>query len=295
MVLSTAVAGMLAAVLWGASPVVSKRGFSYGGNPRQVTLIVISSGLLVLWAVLIVQHGFSRVTPDISAFGYAVFLGGGVIGTALGRIGNYTGIDRLGASVNSAVVATNPLFATTLAFVFLGEAITGVQAIGIVLVVLGLVVLTLAKGGDLGGWKRAELVFPLLAAMAFGTGGVIRRFGLTTTGASPIEGAVLNEIAAFGAIAGYLVAREGPTFEPIPRRATAYFVATGILSGLGLLMLFTGLQFGRVAIVSTLVATSTLFATVFSYFFLRDLERVTRGIVAGATLVVIGVGLITLS
>lgn len=295
MAVSTYAAGLAAAVLWGASPVVSKRGLSYGGNPWVVTVIVVSSGFALLWSLLLIQHGPGAFAPVLTPRGYAIFLGGGIVGTALGRITNYTGIDRVGASMNSAVVATNPLWATILAFFFLGEAITFVQAAGIVLVVVGLVALTLSKGGDLGGWTRGDLVFPLIAAIAFGSGGVIRRFGLTTTGATPIEGAALNELAAFGVLVGFVLVWKRSELERLSLRALGYFVATGLLSGLGLVMLFTGLETGRVAIVSTLVGTSSLFATAFSWAFLGDLERVTRGLVGGVLLVVAGVVLITLT
>jgi drug/metabolite transporter (DMT)-like permease len=42
------------------------------------------------------------------------------------------------------------------------------------------------------------------------------------------------------------------------------------------------------------VATAPLFTAVFAAVFLKDLERVTRGVVAGGLLVVVGVALVTL-
>jgi drug/metabolite transporter (DMT)-like permease len=81
----------------------------------------------------------------------------------------------------------------------------------------------------------------------------------------------------------------------IPLRGYACFIGAGVLSGSGLLLFFTGLDNGRVAIVTTLVATATLFATAFSYVGLGGIERITRGIVAGVVLVVFGVGEITLT
>ncbi|MGM0592294.1 MAG: DMT family transporter [Halobacteriota archaeon] len=288
------VAGLLAALFWGTSPVMSKRGLSYGGGPMLVTFIVVGTGFVMLWVSVILLQGVDNFAPDLTLYGYGVFLVGGIVGTVLGRISNYTGISRVGASVNSSVVATNPLFATVLALVFLGEYITLLQAAGIVIVVTGLTVLTASKGGDLTGWKRSDLLFPLFAAFAFGAGNVIRRFGLTVTSAQPIEGLALNETAAFFGIVCFLIARREPFFERLPIRAYGYFVATGVLSVLGLLMLFIGLKNGRVAIVTTLSGTSTLFATLFSYLLLGDLERVTRGVAAGATLVVAGISIITL-
>jgi drug/metabolite transporter (DMT)-like permease len=288
-------AALGAALFWGLAPVSSKRGFAHGGDPVSVAIIVIATSAGIFWGGLALTQGPTALAPDLSAFGYGIFLFGGLIGTAVGRIGNYEGIDRVGASVNSAVIASNPLFATTLALAFLGEAVSIVQAVGVVVVVGGLVLLTFSKGGDVAGWQPHELLFPLLAALAYGTASVIRRFGLTTTPARPLEAVALNETAAlFGlGVFAFWSGRHGLT--SIPLRGYAYFLGAGVLSGTGLLLFFTGLDNGRVAIVTTLVATSTLFATAFSYVGLGGIERITREIVAGVALVVVGVGVITLA
>ena len=50
---------------------------------------------------------------------------------------------------------------------------------------------------------------------------------------------------------------------------------------------------GGVAIVDSLAATTSLFTTIFSAVLLGDVERVTRGVITGAMLVVLGAILIT--
>jgi DME family drug/metabolite transporter len=50
---------------------------------------------------------------------------------------------------------------------------------------------------------------------------------------------------------------------------------------------------GRIAVVDPLVATAPLFTIVFSTIWLRDLERVTKGVLAGVLLVVLGAALVT--
>lgn len=83
------------------------------------------------------------------------------------------------------------------------------QAIGIVVVTGGLVPLTFSKGGDITDWKPRELPFPLTTAIAYGTAGVIRRFGLTATPARPLEAVALNETAALLGIGTYALSVAG--------------------------------------------------------------------------------------
>lgn len=284
---------LFTAVLWGLGPIPAKRGLDHGGGPFLIATVIVLTGNVIFWsAVLVTTSGepFSRVPAQ----GVGLFLAAGLIGTVLGRLADYTGVDRVGTSIARAVASTSPLFATVLAFVFLGELITSRQAVGVVIVVAGISVLTFSRGGDVEGWRARDVLFPLAAAIFFAIGYVIRRYGLVTTPATALEGTALNEAAALIGLFAYLIARGGVDTLVAPVKTYSYFLVTGVLSSIGLLSFFVGLNLGRVAIVSSLVGTSPLFTTVFSYVFIRDLERVTRGIAIGAGMVVIGVVLVTL-
>jgi uncharacterized membrane protein len=288
---------LLPALLWGFEPVVAKRGLSLGGTPVQASLVVVLVDSSLYWAGLVglslVRGG--PVVGHLTAETVGVFVLAGVVGTAVGRLAVFAGVRRVGASVNSAVISARPLFATLLALVALGEPLSPSTAAGVVVIVGGLAVLSTARGGDLRGWTPRDLVFPLAAAGAFAVGNVLRRFGLTTSPATALEAVAINEAAALVAVAAYVAARN-PGHLRAPRRSYAYFAVSGVITAGGLLSLFAALALpeGRVALVDPLVATAPLFTAAFAAVFLRDLERVTRGVVAGGVLVVVGVALVTL-
>ena len=285
---------LVPAVLWGFSPVLSKRGMAAGGSSLQasLTLVVVDTSLYA-GALLVLQglDAFASVTPAAAV----VFVGAGLVGTALGRLATFTGVDRVGASINSAGISSRPLFATALAAGFLGQAVEPVVGVGILVLVSGLVVLALSKGGDLSGWNPRDLVFPLAGAFFFGAGNVARAYGLDAFGeVTLLEAVALNEAGALVALAGYGVyAARGDVFSA-PKTTYAYFAGSGTLTAVALLALFAALELGRVAIVDPLAATAPLFTTVFAAVLLKDLERVTRGVVAGAALVVVGAAIVVL-
>ncbi|MEF8801008.1 MAG: DMT family transporter [Halolamina sp.] len=286
---------LVPALLWGFSPILSKRGMAAGGSSLQASLVVVlvdSSLYLVALAVLRGGGAFSGLTTET----LVVFLLAGVFGTALGRLATFTGVDRVGASVNSAGVSARPLFATILAVLFLGEAAALSTAVGVVVLVIGLATLALAKGGDISGWEPYELLFPIAAAGCFAIGNVLRRYGLTSSDVTSLEAVALNELAALVVLFGYAVAggRLGE-IRNSPRETWGYFAGSGVITAVALLSLFAAFRHpeGTVAVVDPLAATAPLFTTVFAYFLLGDLERVTRGVVLGAALVVLGVALVT--
>lgn len=285
---------MVPALLWGFSPVLSKRGMAGGGTAVQAALVVVLVDSAVYWAALVARHGLNPF-PALGPAVVATFAAAGVVGTALGRLAVFEGVHRVGASINSAGISTRPLFATLLALVWLGEPVGLETAVGVVVLVAGLVVLALARGGDVTGWSRTDLVYPLAAAAFFGLGNVVRRFALTTSTASPLQGVAINETAALAVLGGYAIATRGRSFAGAPRRTYLYFTGSGLITAVALLSLFAafGLQAGRVALVDPLTATAPLFTAVFAYFLLEDLERVTLGVVGGAALVVVGAVLVT--
>lgn len=285
---------LLAALIWGFEPVLSKRGLAGGGTALQASLVVVGVDSIVLGLALVALHGtsvFARMTPvTVGVFAFA-----GVVGTALGRLATFAGVHRVGASITSAGISTRPLFATVLALAWLQEPIDAPTAFGIVVLIAGLVVLAFARGGDLGGWRPVELLFPLAGAFAFAVGNVTRRFGLTTIDVTPIQAVTINELGALVALVAYAVAADRQDVTTAPPRTYLYFAVTGVLSAAALLGLFTALahEDGFVAVVDPLTATAPLFTAVFAFFLLSDLERVTRGVLAGAILVVAGAALIT--
>lgn len=286
---------LLPALIWGFTPVLDKRGMSLEGTALQASLVVVVVDLSLFTAALLVTRGpelLDGLDPAVAG----LFLFAGMTGTALGRLAIFVGVDRVGASINSAGISTRPLFAALLALGLLGEPLSVFSGLGVVVLVGGLVVLTYSKGGDLAGWQRQDLLFPVAAAAVFAAGNVLRRFGFTDTGATPLQAVAVNETAALVALLAYALTRDRDAVFAVPRSSYRYFAGSGMLTAVALLAFFTAfsLDAGRVAVVDSLAATAPLFTTVFSAVFLRDVERVTRGVVVGALLVVAGAVLITM-
>ena len=286
---------ILPAILWGFAPIFDKRGMAGGGSSVQASLVVVFVDSTLYWLAIAALHGrnaFAGLTTEV----LAVFVFAGVIGTALGRITIFVGVDRVGASLNSAILSARPLFATLIALAVLGERLGPVTAAGVVVLVSGLALLTVSKGGDLAGWQPRDLIWPLGAAAMFAVANVARRYGMVSSPISALEAVTVNETAGLVALLAFVLAQGPREVLTQPRRTYGHFAASGVLTTVAMLSLMTalGLEDGRIAIVDPLVATAPLFTIVFAAVLLRDLERVTKGVVAGAGLIVVGAAMITI-
>lgn len=289
------VLAILPAIVWGFSPIVDKRGMAGGGSSVQASLVVVLVDTAIYWLAIGVLYGRSAF-EGLTLHVLVVFVLAGLVGTALGRITIFVGVDRVGASLNSAILSARPLFATIFALVLLGEPLGPVTAAGVVVLVSGLALLTISKGGDLMGWQPRDLLWPLAAAALFAIANVGRRYGLVASPITALEAVTINETAALVSIVAFVFAQGPRRVLDRPRRTYGYFAVSGVLTAGALLSMMSALDLegGRVAIVDPLIATAPLFTIIFAGVLLRDLERVTKGVVAGAGLIVVGAAMITL-
>lgn len=282
---------LVGALFLGLGPVVSKRGLASGGTWVSNAVVVLTTRTTLLWiALLAVGDGtlFAGLTPVVAG----LFLLGGVLASGVGRLLFFVGVDQVGSSVCNAISNTRPLFAVVLAVVLLGEALSLPMAVGVVVIVGGLVAISTSRGGDVGGWERVDLLVPVTAAVLFAVGNVVRRQGFTVAPVDILPAVTIGETGALAVVLGYAAAT-GRLRDPLPSRARNYFLVNGVIVSVGLLAVFAALQVGPIVVVDPVTATAPLFTALFAVVLLRDVERVTPGLLAGVVLVVGGVALLT--
>lgn len=286
---------LLTAVMWGIMQAFYKRGLAAGGHPLQSSLTVVGVNLIIFWVLLLAMPNQEGIFKNLSMHAIFIFSLGGILGTALGRWINAVGIDKVGATVNSAASSARPLFTAIIAMVWLGETGEPLLYWGILILVLGIVLLTFSKGGNIQGWHPRTLWIPLAGAAVLAIGNVIRRFGLITTSITVLEALTINQTAAFVVLLSFTLTGKRRNLLQAPRITYLFFITAGIFGAIALMSLFAALENGPVTVVDPLVGTQPLFTTALAYFLLGDLERITWKLIGGVLLVVIGASMIMLS
>ena len=287
---------LLTAVMWGIMQAFYKRGLAAGGHPLQSSLTVVGVNLIIFWVLLLAMPNQEVLFNNISMRAIFIFSLGGILGTALGRWINAVGLDKVGATVNSAASSARPLFTAIIAMIWLGEIGEPLLYWGILILVSGIVLLTFSKGGNIQGWHPRTLWIPLAGAAVLAIGNVIRRFGLMTTSITVLEALTINQTAAFIVLlSSILTGGRRHNLLQATRVSYLFFITAGIFGAVALISLFAALENGPVSVVDPLVGTQPLFTTAIAYFLLNDLERITWGLIGGVLLVVIGASMIMLS
>ncbi|MFC7786911.1 DMT family transporter [Rossellomorea sp. GCM10028870] len=132
---------MLAAVvMWGIYSVCSK----WAMKTVTPMMSILYSGLFGLLILLPFNLSTFLVTNVDASFVQSI-LYTGVISTVVCMVLWNIGVNNLGPSTSGLFLNFNPVFTALLAFVFLGEKMNGLQAVGSVIVIAGCVLFSLLK------------------------------------------------------------------------------------------------------------------------------------------------------
>lgn len=284
---------LVSGLCWGIGPIFSKLGMEHGGRSERATLVVLSVGATIFWVVSLGSGGGLDRIGRLPLAALSAFVVSGFCGTSLAWLLWFRGIDRIGASVSNVVFYSQPLFAVLLAALLLGERLTSTVAVGVVLIVGGITLLSLSSDRKVGSWQLSSLLFPLGAAVLAAGGTVLNRFGFSISAVSPLEAGTVNLTSALPLMVGYALATRRDTFTGVSR-SDLYFVGSGLANAAALFTMFAALETGPVVLVSPIVGTSPLFTTLFASVMLSDVERVTSRTVVSAALTVAGVAVISL-
>jgi uncharacterized membrane protein len=274
----------LAAAICSAAAAIFIRQGLRGSHPYTGFWISLVVGTVGLWTGVLLT-GDVRVSTS----GMVLFALAGLIGTVGGRLARFIAIEKVGASVGAAVMNLQPLIASGLAILLLGEHVTTTIAAGTVVIVLGTVLLSL--GGRSIGFRPWQIVIPLISATCFGVVAILRKIGLAGTGA--VIGTAINLTTALVIFTAFLLLTGRRESMGCRGRNLAYFIAAGVADNGGVFMTVVALTMGSVSVVTPLTASAPLFVLLFAPFLLRGVESLTARIVIGTLMVVLGVYLIT--
>lgn len=133
-------------------------------------------------------------------------------------------------------------------------------------------------------------LFPLMAALSFGSTPVLIRKGLTH--APALVGVTLALFCA-SVIFLPLALRGSRKVDGLQKRGVIFMLLAGLASAGGSIFNYLALSRAPVVLVAPLTSIYPLVTLLCAHLFLKRQERITRRIVAGAALVVAGVATIT--
>lgn len=278
----------------------------------------VSMNILVALVVLPFSSGAPWNWTAFLAFALA-----GIATTWLGRGTALRAIRLIGPARQSAFLISAPIFTGIAGWVILDESPTTLQMAGGMLVLGGLGVLVRSKvtaepviaregaaafeggfqsqGGSIAiptaaSRRTKGYVIAILSAVSFGLGFVARAWGLDHY-PNAVFGALVGALISMALIIGResLNGRLGALLHDNVRNVPLWFVAGGLMSGLGLVLGFSAFFYLPAWAVAVLKGTQGLWTLLWSYLFIREEERLGWSVVLSAALTFGGITVIALA
>jgi uncharacterized membrane protein len=119
----------------------------------------------------------------------------GHLRASIGELG-YVGIERIGVARSVPIVNSSPIVASIFAVVYLGELWVLQNIAGTCLVILGVIMLSMVKPAD-KPWRKLDIIYPVLGAIAFGVSANLRKAGLDVVNIPILAAATTASTAAY--------------------------------------------------------------------------------------------------
>jgi len=276
------VIAILSAVGWAADAILVRKGARTSSIVAAAFLSYLASALF-LWSYLLASFPLRLLRSPAVLY----FVLSGSLQPLLARILYYEAIMRLGVSRAGPLRGSDPLFALLLAVLLLGER-PPLSVYGGTGLIIGGVWLVLARRGSEPDWRVLDIIYPLGAALVSATSQNLRRAGLLVF-PYPVAAAALSTMTSLLLFALFLAVLGKIHLAKPHKQSFPYFSAAALFATSAQLLNFAALSRGEVSVIIPLLNTTPLFTILLSSLFLRESEKVTPSIVAGALLMVAGV------
>lgn len=216
----------------------------------------------------------------------AIFAVSGLVYPAAVTLLNFASNTRLGGNLTAALGNLTPLFAISLAVIFLGEVLHIGQITGIAVLFAGLGLITLAR---IQSHTRAGLWLLLIPVAGAALRGATQPLVKTGLAAWPdaFAAATIAYVMSASVIWSMRLA-VGPRDYGYSRTGVLWFILIGLCNGFALLTLYAALNLGPVTAVAPVVASYPLITYAINRLVLRERAASPLGL-AGIGLSVVGV------
>jgi drug/metabolite transporter (DMT)-like permease len=278
---------LCAAVFWGTSPVLVKRGLTCA-DVSAATLYQQATILLTLFVSALIEGDLFAGKIPVEAV--LVFAATGVVGAYMGRTLFVKSVDQMGASRAQSLNNSSPLITVLLAAVALGERLSFAVLLGVMLIISGVFFVT--HGDAAPGENRPSRRITLAAALAticYGIVPVLKKIG-TDHGGPPVLGALVMHATGLVLLMtlGNLLKIERK-WQRIPGKSLASFVSAGFLYAIGSIFTLKALVHAPASVVAPIWSAQPIVSFFLAKTTLKGIEEVTFRDGAAAALVVLGV------
>lgn len=251
-------------------------------------------GLTFLSVFTWITRGYLLPT-DASASGWFWLMASGFIGIVIGDLLLFEAFVLIGSRISMLIYASVPPLSGIMAFIFLGEKMTFMQIVGMMLTLAGIASVILVANKENNSVSFSHPVKGILFAFggAFGqaAGYIIGKFGMASY--DPFSATQIRLIAGIIGFALLFTIRNhwGKYFESFSRKDALATLVLGSFFGpfLGISLSLYAIQKINPGVASTLISITPILLIPYAFFIKK--EKIELREIGGTVLALVGVGI----
>src|SRR5262245_28082043 len=285
--MSPQVFAWLTAFSFGVANVTVRHGMRYS-SPLTATFVSLIIHTIVLWIAVFMTGGI----PNVAWLGVVVICFTGIVQPIM-RFFQYKGMEKIRTSRAITLRNSYPVLSVLIGIIFLGEEMTLLGAVGIALIMIGIVLNSWKLDEQFKDFRWLYFIYPLITAAISAVVHPLRRYAILQSNEPLFFAALVGPVSllSFAVYYNTPASREKLVWD---RRALWPFLVSGLGETLAVLFMLHAFANGPVVIVSPITATSPIWTALLAAIFLRELDRLTWTSVIGTISVVAGVIAISL-
>jgi len=287
-------AALATAICWALSPIA----FEYAGK-KAGSLSVNYIRLVIAFIFIGVYTLFTRgmfFPLDASTENWIWLLISGIIGFVIGDFFLFEAYVQIGARLTMLIMATVPIISALADYIIVGQKLTLLDVIGMVITIYGIVLVILVKDS---GKKIVKLSHPIKGIFYAFMGAVGQAFSLifSKVGMGSYDAFASTQIRTIAGIVGFSIiitySKEwGNVFKAFKQVEIMKYITFGSFFGpfLGVSFSLLALQYTATGIASTIMSISRILIIPASIMIFH--EKVTKKEMLGAFISILGVGIL---
>ncbi len=293
---------LLSAATFGLNIASMRRGV-ITGSVLQAMSITLPAGV-PLFALACFAFGAYGALAGMSAETLGWFAAAGIVQFIFGRYSNYRSTRTLGAAQAGPVQQLALIVSLALAIVLLGERLTTLKILGIVLILTGplIIVRSAARNREVRTRAGQKLNYVegyfwgFVCALAFGASPLLIKYGIGDGGVQEgiAGGLVSYSTATVVFILLMLLPANTAQIKALDRQNAVWFAAAAVLVFVSQMLTYMALSLTTLSVVAALQRTALVFRVIFSWLINRDHEVLGASAIVGIAVSAFGVFAVTI-
>jgi drug/metabolite transporter (DMT)-like permease len=292
---------LMAAATFAWTNAVVRRGVVSGSVTQAITLS-IPPGVPVFFLALLLS-GNPGMLGELSQTSVLVFAAVGISHFCIGRYCNYRALNAIGNNLSGPVLQFNLVVSLSLAIFFLGEKLTPLRILGIILIVAGPMLIRRGKAAAPAAPvsftpRYAEgYSFAFLAALCYGASPALVRFATEGKGvtAALSGGVIASAAASLVMILLLFIPGHLRELRAVTRQNTKWFVLSGMLFYISQIFAYMAVAIAPVTVTAPIIGLGNVFRIYFAKLLTPDHEMFGRDVYLATAISFLGVIVITAS